>query len=370
MADLNDFNKPTVADLRTDVQDTNRAHHARAITLNPGSATNRPAGAKLAELISNVFTLKNWNGSAYDTWLTISNFWRGVLDDADVDAARDSLAVPSRAQIIGQTLTALTTAGSGSAYTLAPTPAIAAYTAGQSFFVTFHAECGASPTLQINGLASPPVLSKQAEDGAYVPLNAADILANHRSRVTLLSSAVALVETISPPYLLDVTALVKKSNTSGFTMASDPLAVTVPALAAPTFTELRDVGGLLNSSTGVVTIKRSGLYKFQARGWSYFTSTVNTLGGSFTVTLSANITTTGSNPGLQAIGPLHSEGTSYPATETGTFLMQLDAGDTATFSFAAQFFNMMGSSATISPIGGAYPEIFHTFKLSMEQLSR
>jgi hypothetical protein len=370
MADLNDFNKPTVADLRTDVQDTLRAHAARAVSLNPGTASNRPIGAKLAELISNVFTLKNWNGTTWDTWLTITNAMRTLLSSATNADARDALSVPSRLQIISQELTAYTTGGSGTAYTLTPAPVIAAYAAGQSFFVTFHAECGASPTLQINGLAAPPVLSKQAEDGSYVPLNAADILANHRSRVTLLSSSVALVETISPPYLLDVTALVKKSNTSGFTMASDPLSVTVPALAAPTFTELRDVGGLFNSSTGVITIKRTGIYKFQARGWSYFTSTLNTLGGSFNVTLSANIATTGSNPGLQTIGPLHSEGTFYPATETGTFLMQLEAGDTATFSFSAQFFNMMGSSVGITPIGGGYPEIFHTFKLSMQQLSR
>lgn len=91
MADLNDFNKPTVADLRVDVQDTLRGHAARAVTLNPGTATNRPVGAKLAELISNVFTLKNWNGTAYDTWLTISNFWRGVLDDTTASDAQTSL---------------------------------------------------------------------------------------------------------------------------------------------------------------------------------------------------------------------------------------------------------------------------------------
>jgi hypothetical protein len=30
----------------------------------------------------------------------------------------------------------------------------------------------------------------------------------------------------------------------------------------------------------------------------------------------------------------------------------------------------MGSSVGITPIGGGYPEIFHTFKLSMQQLSR
>ena len=91
MADLNDFNKPTVTDLRTDVQDTNRAHHARAITLNPGTAANKPVGTKLAELISNVFTLKDWNGATYDTWLSISNYMRTLLGSANAGAALDGL---------------------------------------------------------------------------------------------------------------------------------------------------------------------------------------------------------------------------------------------------------------------------------------
>jgi hypothetical protein len=91
MADLNDYNTPTVSNTRVDVQDTNRAHHARAITLNPGSSTNRPVGAKLAELISNIFTLKSWNGTSYDTWLSISNYMRGLLGSVDQATARDSL---------------------------------------------------------------------------------------------------------------------------------------------------------------------------------------------------------------------------------------------------------------------------------------
>ena len=195
-------------------------------------------------------------------------------------------------------------------------------------------------------------------------------MANHRSRVTLLSAAQALVETLSPPYVVHATATSKKNNTLGFTITSDPLTVSVPAQAAPTFTELADVGGLFNAATGVITIKRSALYKFRARGVSFFTSTVNTLGGSFNVTLSCNITLTGSNPGLQTVGPLYSEGTSYPVTSAGDLLLQLEPGDTATFSFSAQFFNVMGSSATINPIGGGYPEIFHNFTLSMEEVGR
>lgn len=93
MADLNDWNKPTVADSRVDVQDTHLAHAMRSMKMDPGTASNRPFGAKLAELISNVFTFKHWNGSAYDTWLTISNFWRGVLDEVNAADARAALGV-------------------------------------------------------------------------------------------------------------------------------------------------------------------------------------------------------------------------------------------------------------------------------------
>jgi hypothetical protein len=97
-----------------------------------------------------------------------------------------------------QTYIGFTTGGTSTAYTLTPSPAIGAYAGGQSFFVTFHTASGATPTLQISGLATPPTLFKQLADGTYYPIQAGDIPANHRSRVTLLDASEAIVETLPP----------------------------------------------------------------------------------------------------------------------------------------------------------------------------
>lgn len=53
-----------------------------------------------------------------------------------------------------QMATAFTSAGTSTAYTLTPVPALAALAANQRFRVNFHAASGANPTLAISGLAS------------------------------------------------------------------------------------------------------------------------------------------------------------------------------------------------------------------------
>ena len=95
-------------------------------------------------------------------------------------------------------LIAATTAGTSTAYTLTPSPAITAYAANQTFWVTFHTASGAAPTITINGVATPPNLVKQDVTGAYVNIQAGDIPTNHRSRVTLISTTQALVEELPP----------------------------------------------------------------------------------------------------------------------------------------------------------------------------
>jgi hypothetical protein len=87
-----------------------------------------------------------------------------------------------------------TTAGTATAYTFAPAAAIAGYAANQSFFVTFHAASGTSPTIQISGVATPPNLVKQLGDGTFANIAAGDIPINHRARVTMLSATQAWVE--------------------------------------------------------------------------------------------------------------------------------------------------------------------------------
>lgn len=255
MADLNDFNLPTPANNRVDVQDTQRANTIRAMTQNPGSAGSRPIGAKLSELISNVFTFKNWNGSGYDTWLTISNFMRGLLDDVDGQAARDTLLVPSRAQIVAQTYTAFTTGGTGFAYTLTPTPAITSYAVGQSFFVTFHVQSQTNPTLTISGLGTALSLVCQTGAGTYVPIPIYALQDGDRYRVTVISGTQALVEgLVSRNWFNEMTAAFTSNsatmNTGGYSIVVCPNAS-------------GDMASSYNTSTGIWTCPQTGIYSFE-----------------------------------------------------------------------------------------------------------
>lgn len=85
------------------------------------------------------------------------------------------------------------TAGTSTAYTLTPTPALNAYKAGRSYWVNFHVASGAAPTLQISGLASPPNLVMQV-NGSFVNVGPGGIPIGYRGRVTLVSATQALVE--------------------------------------------------------------------------------------------------------------------------------------------------------------------------------
>lgn len=157
--------------------------------------------------------------------------------------------------IQAQTHTAFTTAGTSTAYTLTPTPAITAYTAGQSFFVTFNAAPGATPTLAISGVATPPNLVKQLADGTYANIAANDFPANHRSRVTLLSASQALIETMPPVVGARCAVYVSTDQT----MAT---ALTFYTLAMDT--EVYDVYSEFNTGTYTFTAKDAGKYRICA----------------------------------------------------------------------------------------------------------
>lgn len=100
------------------------------------------------------------------------------------------------APIQSQLVSAFTTGGTSTAYTLTPTPAIAAYAAPIQFDVTFHTASGADPTLKISGLETPPNLVKENYDGTYTNIAANDIPANHTSPVRLISASQALVRNL------------------------------------------------------------------------------------------------------------------------------------------------------------------------------
>lgn len=136
------------------------------------------------------------------TALAAGDIVSGAAYNVTYDGTQFQLNVPvsPASSIQNQTWVAFTTGGTSTAYTLTPSPAISAYTAGQSFFVTFNAASGASPTLQISGVASPPNLVYQQADGTFANIGAGQIPINHRSRVTLLSATQAWVEEL--PYVL------------------------------------------------------------------------------------------------------------------------------------------------------------------------
>lgn len=111
-------------------------------------------------------------------------------------------AIPSAftkiADLVSQALNKGTTGGTSTAYTLTPAGVITAYSAGQSFWVTFHTASGASPTLQISGVATPPALVRYNSAGALVAIGAGEIPTGFATRVTLLSATQALIEEMPP----------------------------------------------------------------------------------------------------------------------------------------------------------------------------
>lgn len=127
--------------------------------------------------------------AANDGWVSVL-----VLSTGAPVSGADAPVNTNITSMGNNTSTIYTTAGTSTAYTITPNPVIAAYAAGQSFVVNFNAASGASPTLAISDIATPPNLVKENGDGTYSNIAANEIPANHRSRVTLIGTTQALVE--------------------------------------------------------------------------------------------------------------------------------------------------------------------------------
>ena len=133
----------------------------------------------------------------------LSNTASGNGTDGAVDAPStldDSIryALSFVAQLrdgtVSGVFTSYTSAGTLTAYSITPSPAIGVYAAFQSFMVKFHVASGASPTLAISGIATPPALVRRLQDGSYQNIIAGEIAAGFVGRVTLVSTTQALVE--------------------------------------------------------------------------------------------------------------------------------------------------------------------------------
>jgi len=79
-------------------------------------------------------------------------------------------------------MTAFTTGGTSTVYTLTPSPAISAYTTGQSFSVTINAVPGASPTLNVSGVGAKNFKYYNAQ-GSKIFVDASSVIANWVSDV-------------------------------------------------------------------------------------------------------------------------------------------------------------------------------------------
>ncbi len=127
-------------------------------------------------------TAANITTVAGDTCVVIPGATSGTADKwvvvAYQRASGEFLTAVTRAQLQAQTYTAFTTAGTATAYTLTPTPALSALTAGQRFRVKMdQANSGTTPTLAVSGLAA-TAIKMYVTDGTKRDPVAGELAAN------------------------------------------------------------------------------------------------------------------------------------------------------------------------------------------------
>lgn len=159
--------------------------------LSATAASNSPAGSESPATADDYFR-------AHAAFIAQLRAVIGGASDPNIPNA-SATTVQVNDYVANQSQNSGTTGGTLTAYTLAPVTAITSYAANKTFWVKFHVASGASPTIQISGLSSPPTLVRQSAAGTYAAIGAGEIPAGHLSRVTLLSATQALVEDMPPP---------------------------------------------------------------------------------------------------------------------------------------------------------------------------
>lgn len=133
----------------------------RVTTTPPGANTSTTPTLNLNGLGAK--TIKKRDSSGGKVALVGGDFNASGPFDFEYDGADFILLNPdisrfaTQVGVQAQTHVAFTTAGTSTAFTLAPAPALTALAAGQRFRVKFHATAGATPTLSISGLAAKPL---------------------------------------------------------------------------------------------------------------------------------------------------------------------------------------------------------------------
>jgi hypothetical protein len=167
-----------------------------------------------------------------------------------------------------QLVTAFTTAGTATAFTLTPTPAITANAANQRFRVKFNAAAGATPTLAVSGQATLNLKyydstgTKQAITATQVPINWVSDVSNDGTDWVVLQTVppvqkFSAVSAISGNTVLTTAAYGQYYYTSGTTQ------ITLPVSAAA------DVGKSITFycyTTGVISFQTQSSQTLYAQG--------------------------------------------------------------------------------------------------------
>lgn len=225
--------------------------------------------------VLNTFTSFFTNSNTAARTYTFQNRDGTIADDTDLATKAATGANTDITSLGNNTSTIYTTGGTATAFTLTPTPVIAAYATGQSFMVNFNAASGAAPTLTISGVGTPPNLVKENADGTFSNLVANDFPSGHRSRVTLISTTQALVERIGP-----FNSLIRLNTGNG---------VGGTNIAIRRFTNIgtsqgSDITYADNAANGaLLTINTRGIYSInfadQFNGTNFLGISLNTSGG-------------------------------------------------------------------------------------------
>lgn len=140
------------------------------------------------------------NSSQTNVWVSDKSLYKIVLTNASntviatydpVDAQSNSLTDfdPMPTVVMG------TTSGTGSTYILTSDVGLKEYLQNQSFLITFHADCNASPTINIDGWGAIG-LYKYQDDGTTIALSAGDIHAGQTYLINWNQNGTQLVITV------------------------------------------------------------------------------------------------------------------------------------------------------------------------------
>lgn len=166
-----------IRNLKTDIQERLEVDHSHAGDANDGAHKK----VTMLEQAANPATVAN-------TGYTYSKDVGGVtelfyMDSAGTVTQLTSAGVINPAFLQKQTGIAYTTAGTATAFTLTPAPALAALVENAEFDVEFNAAAGATPTLAVSGLTA-KALKYRDITGAKQAITSTQVPSGWRSKVT------------------------------------------------------------------------------------------------------------------------------------------------------------------------------------------